>query len=406
MFYRSSFLLCLLFIAPWLLFSSSPRGKDAFSRNERRNIHVPTVGLFDAGDYFTVSSDNLRRDRWCFPVAGGVVFVPDFQHDAFVWYIALAQKKMEVRAAMDGVVRMSGKTSLGKTVVVRHPNGLETVYANNSKNVVKTGEAVRSGQTIAHAGVGHGMVYTYFSVMVNGVCMNPSVISFPDGRLKEFFLVCRQEDGMIRVAQRDRGEVEERLPNVLPMAEEAGIVDLETPLTALERQHVGVATPGLFDASSSFIVDLSRVKRWSYPLPGARVISAYGGSRKNHTGTDLKTVPKDKIRAVFDGVVRVSGVYSAYGNIVVIRHANGLETCYSHNVKNLVRVGERVKAGDVIALVGRTGRASTEHCHFEVRANGVPFNSDFLFDHATHLLKSDCLVITRKADGGISVKSR
>ena len=179
---------------------------------------------------------------------------------------------------------------------------------------------------------------------------------------------------------------------------------MDRPLTAMERQNVGVAKPGLFENTSAITVDLSRVGTWSYPLPGAKVISPYGGKRKNHTGTDLKTRPKDKIRAVFDGVVRFSGKYSAYGNMVVVRHANGLETCYSHNARNLVKVGDRVKAGDVIATVGRTGRATTEHCHFEVRVNGVPFNSNYLFDHARHALRSDKLTFKRKANGAISIQ--
>lgn len=401
---RFFFLLCLLAFAPLLSFNSSPGEKDVFSEDERRYVSVATFGLFDGIDYFTVSTDNLRRDGWQFPMPDGIVFRPDFIHDSSVWYIASAEKKTAVKAVMDGVVRLSRKTSLGRTVVIRHPNGLETVYANNAENTVKVGETVQGGQVIARAGASHGTVYTYFSVMVDGVRLDPSVLAEPDGKLKDVLLECRQEQGRIRVLLRKPGEVAECLPHVLPVSREQVFVDLSRPFTELERQHVGVATPGLFDHASSFTVDLSRVERWSYPLPGARVISPYGGVRKNHTGTDLKTVPKDKIRAVFDGVVRFSGVYSAYGNMVVVRHANGLETCYSHNVKNLVRTGDRVKAGETIALVGRTGRATTEHCHFEVRVNGVPFNSDYLFDHATHTLKNCRLTFVRKADGGISVR--
>lgn len=385
---------------------SSPGEKPVFSKDERRCVQVPTASLFDDGGYFTVSTDNLRRDGWRFPVENGVVFTPGFSHEFSVWYIASAAKKAPVTAAMDGVVRLSRKTELGRTVVIRHPNGLETVYANNAKNLVKVGEAVKGGQTIALAGAAHGMVYTYFTVMVNGVRMSPSTLATADGRLKEQMLVCRMEQGQVRVYLRKPGEVEERRPGVFLGVAEPAMVDLSRPFTTLEKQHVGVATPGLFDHSATFSVDLGRVSRWSYPLPGARVISPYGGSRKNHTGTDLKTVPKDKIRAVFDGVVRFSGVYSAYGNMVVVRHANGLETCYAHNVKNLVKVGDRVRAGDALALVGRTGRATTEHCHFEVRVNGVPFNSDYLFDHAAHRLRTCKLTFVRKADGGISVKSR
>lgn len=97
--------------------------------------------------------------------------------------------------------------------------------------------------------------------------------------------------------------------------------------------------------------------------PGAKVISAYG-TRGGHSGADIKTCAKDTIRAAFDGVVRMSKPYYAYGNLVVVRHANGLETIYSHNFKNLVQSGDTVKAGQPIGLTGRTGRATTEACAF------------------------------------------
>ena len=76
----------------------------------------------------------------------------------------------------------------------------------------------------------------------------------------------------------------------------------------------------------------------------------------------------------------MSKPYYAYGNLVVIRHANGLETIYSHNCKNLVRSGDVVKAGQPIGLTGRTGRATTEHVHFETRINGQHFNPNLIFD--------------------------
>ena len=106
-----------------------------------------------------------------------------------------------------------------------------------------------------------------------------------------------------------------------------------------------------------------------------------------HSGVDLKTKPSDPIYAAFDGVVTMSQVYSGYGNCVVLRHANGLETLYSHNVKNLVKVGNHVKCGQKIALTGRTGRATTEHLHFEVRVNGRHYNPNIIFDHTTRQLK-------------------
>jgi murein DD-endopeptidase MepM/ murein hydrolase activator NlpD len=134
----------------------------------------------------------------------------------------------------------------------------------------------------------------------------------------------------------------------------------------------------------------SNSQNWCYPLPGAKVISAYGArGRRGHSGTDLKTKPNDNILAAFDGEVVFSDNYYGYGNLIRIKHANGLETYYSHNSKNFVKVGDHVKAGDVIALTGRTGRATTEHLHFETRINGQHVNSARFFDHTTHQLRPE-----------------
>lgn len=151
--------------------------------------------------------------------------------------------------------------------------------------------------------------------------------------------------------------------------------------SAREMADVRVATPGLFAKSNHIYLHLDSLKdhEYAFPLPGGKVISAYG-TRGGHSGTDIKTCAKDTIRAAFDGVVRMSKPYYAYGNIVVIRHANGLETFYSHNFKNLVKTGDVVKAGQPIGLTGRTGRATTEHVHFETRINGQHFNPNLIFD--------------------------
>ncbi len=151
------------------------------------------------------------------------------------------------------------------------------------------------------------------------------------------------------------------------------------------------------------MVDLSLLRddEWCYPLPGAKVISEYGG-RRGHSGVDLKTKPNDAIYAVFDGVVTMSQNFAGYGNCIILHHENGLETLYSHNSKNLVKVGEQVHAGQKIALTGRTGRATTEHLHFEVRVQGKHYNPNILFDHANYQLKHHRLVFTK--GGGVVIQ--
>ena len=161
--------------------------------------------------------------------------------------------------------------------------------------------------------------------------------------------------------------------------------------------HINSPDPKLFAESDRMYIDLMRLQKgdYSFPLPGAKVISPFGGRRKGHTGIDLKTFAGDTIRAAFDGIVRMAKEYSAYGNVIVVRHFNGLETVYSHNSKHLIKQGIRVKAGQPIALVGRTGRATTDHLHFEARIGGRAFNPELLFDMDAQCLTDNVLLCTK-----------
>lgn len=155
----------------------------------------------------------------------------------------------------------------------------------------------------------------------------------------------------------------------------------KSEFTSMEVNHIRVATPGLFVKNNQMCLHLDSLseRNYAFPLPGAKVISAYG-TRGGHSGADIKTCAKDTIRCAFDGVVRMAKPYSAYGNVVVVRHPSGLETIYSHNFINFVKSGDIVKAGQPIGLTGRTGRATTEHLHFETRINGQHFNPNIIFN--------------------------
>jgi hypothetical protein len=161
--------------------------------------------------------------------------------------------------------------------------------------------------------------------------------------------------------------------------------------------HVASTDPKLFAERKVLFIDLIRLQKedYSFPLPGAKLISPYGGRRKRHSGADLKTCAGDTVRAVFDGIVRMAKSYAGYGNVIVVRHFNGLETVYSHNARHLTEQGKRVKAGQPIALVGRTGRATTEHLHFETRINGQPFDPGLLFDWESQSVQNKVLLCTK-----------
>ena len=108
-------------------------------------------------------------------------------------------------------------------------------------------------------------------------------------------------------------------------------------------------------------------KDWHYPLEGAKVISPFGGK------------------------------------VVFVSHPSGLETRYAHNSKNIAKKGEKVKAGDVVALEGKTGNATTEHVHFETRIGGQAFDSELIFDHKKNTLR-DVKLTAKKHNGTVEVK--
>jgi murein DD-endopeptidase MepM/ murein hydrolase activator NlpD len=112
------------------------------------------------------------------------------------------------------------------------------------------------------------------------------------------------------------------------------------------------------------------------PVPG-RVSSSFGvradpfdGQGRFHHGVDIAAPAGTPIHAVAPGRVVFSGVKPGYGNLIEVDHGGGWVTRYGHNSKNLVNVGDQVDAGRRIGLVGRTGRASGDHLHFEARQDG------------------------------------
>ncbi len=170
----------------------------------------------------------------------------------------------------------------------------------------------------------------------------------------------------------------------------------EVTFSAVESANVRV--PGINPLPSGGLdVSLEALRgEFCYPYRG-KVISNYGMRGKSmHTGVDIKAVPGDTIRAALSGVVRMSKPYSGYGNLVVIQHWCGFETLYAHNVRNLVDVNDVVEAGQPIALAGRTGRATTEHLHFEVRAAGEPVDPSLFLNYAEMALCDGVLCFRNK----------
>ena len=387
-----------------LSLSSFMPAKNEFTAAEQQQVSIATPGLFAQSQAFNVDFEIFRAKEYSFPLPVGKASLINGNS---VMRISTA-KGDAVKAMFDGYVRLSRKTeSMGNVIVIRHDNGLETVYANNAENLVKVGQSIDAGQTIAIVGTREGETYCDFSIMVNGARINPeTIIELKSHKLRRQTVQFRKEGNRIGIKviggkdssvskndKNDRNNKETNKKSGSSRGDHAMTLDPDE-----------VYDP--FTITNTFRLDLEKIeeKAWAYPLPDARVISPYGGARR-HSGVDLKTKPNDEIYAAFDGVVVASGPYYGYGNCIRIKHAYGLETLYSHQSKNMVKKGDKVKAGQVIGLTGRTGRATTEHLHFEVSFGGKRLDPAIIFDHSNHKLKAATLHLT-KGKGVKSVMNR
>lgn len=168
------------------------------------------------------------------------------------------------------------------------------------------------------------------------------------------------------------------LVNATPMTEE----DLQTAVSELVK-----AVDDRDDYLSGVEADVLRSSVLKDMLPNSRPIkAAYNSSsfgwrtdpfnkrRAFHEGLDFTAKTGTPIRAAADGIVTSAGNSSAYGNLVKINHGAGLETRYAHASKLLVKRGERVVKGQIVAKVGSTGRSTGPHLHYEIRLNGHALN--------------------------------
>ena len=158
----------------------------------------------------------------------------------------------------------------------------------------------------------------------------------------------------------------------------AQIPDLSTMLTKLE-QRVDLRDSQL--AALENVILAKELKEQIHP-EGRPVtggfISSYFGEREDpfsgheayHKGVDFAGTAGSHVMAVAAGVVTWAGERTGYGNLVEINHGDGYVTRYAHNERTLVRVGQTVKRGEPVALMGSTGRSTGPHVHFEVIRNG------------------------------------
>ena len=212
------------------------------------------------------------------------------------------------------------------------------------------------------------------------------------------------------------GTAQDRLASVAPIDHKMRAVDsialmrLGTRETLTELQNPAAALypnwdneyTRTYNASlpAEYRIDL---RQFHMPCDSRMVTSHYGyrrSFRRQHYGTDIKVFVSDTIRAAFSGKVRVVSFERAgYGNYIVIRHPNGLETVYGHMSRHLVRANQIVKAGQAIGLGGNTGRSTGSHLHFETRLLGQFIDPERLFDFEAQDVKGDFYIFRSNGRG-------
>lgn len=158
---------------------------------------------------------------------------------------------------------------------------------------------------------------------------------------------------------------------------DSGSIDME----ALKQQiKKTMETVGEIKEYLSQQRDLYMATPKGWPVKGD--LTSYYGQRKHpktgeedfHTGIDISDNPGNPVTATADGIVSFSGWNGGSGNLVVIEHGFGYSTFYAHNKMTTVKVGQRIKRGDIISYVGSTGNSTGPHVHYEVWRNGGPVN--------------------------------
>lgn len=189
--------------------------------------------------------------------------------------------------------------------------------------------------------------------------------------------------------------------------EEQQLLDLEDPAAELypNWEDSGINLYGNVQLPNNYKIDL---RDFCMPTTNRIVTSNYGYRkrfRRQHKGIDINAYPGDTIRAAFDGKVRVVDFQkSGYGNVVVIRHPNGLETVYGHLSRHLTKRGATLKAGDPIGLAGSTGRSTGTHLHFETRLLGEYIDPAKLFDFANQDVTGDFYIFKGRGRGTLLAK--
>ncbi len=162
-------------------------------------------------------------------------------------------------------------------------------------------------------------------------------------------------------------------------------------------QKVRLQERSLDSLPDEIILNLVKKGETPFTFPIKKKKTSDYGWRWNrpHRGVDIGLNTGDSVFCCFDGVVRVAKPLGAYGNVIVVRHYNGLETVYGHLSKINVKPMQKIKSGEVLGLGGSTGRSTGPHLHFECRFQYEAFDPEWILDFETYSIRSTRLYLDK-----------
>ncbi len=146
----------------------------------------------------------------------------------------------------------------------------------------------------------------------------------------------------------------------------------------------------ILHTTSQDSLSTGRFSEFLIPGNNGYILSRFGPRwGRMHYGTDIRMHRGDTVVAIENGTIVRSNWGRGFGNIIIIKHSNNIETYYGHLSKFLKKKGEKVKRGEAIALAGSTGNARGAHLHFEIHENGKAFDPELVYDFKHHKIRDE-----------------
>ncbi len=230
---------------------------------------------------------------------------------------------------------------------------------------------------MAQLNLGSSLILVTFSLFVFAEGCAPQSVSSPKSRPKGIYHRVRGGENLFRIGKaydipyRNLAYINRiQIPSHIRVGQRIFIPGgkRQLPVEIITPSKVSLARPKVDRRKRS------GRRRFIWPVSGT-LTSRFGKRGNNfHDGIDIAAKEGTSIRAIEKGVVLYKDRLRGYGNIIIIRHADRFASVYAHNRKNLVKKGQRVARGQVIGQVGRTGRVTGPHLHFEIRRRNIARN--------------------------------